>query len=757
VTTANRWRNTATQRATAGLRELRLSGLLLIALAVATAGLHLILVGLSWWFNAIVVMIVVLGSAAAVRYLLRPRWLPTLVAAVVGAAAITVEFAGSTAVLGVIPTGDTVERFRQLVVSADDSIAAQSTPAVAVPGILFLICVSIAGMAILMDAVALWWRAPAVSGIPLLVVLAVPSIVRTDLADPVFFELTAVAYLFVIRVRIRRVQPAAALAAGAVAVLGALIVPMLLPPISPADDINAGSAGFAATVNPIINLGANLRKTSPVPALTYTTTADSGEYLQLTTLDSFDGNQWEPDVPKPIKGNSVSAIGAAPGLTSAVQRSRIQTTIQVTSTQGKWLPVPYPAKSITGLQGDWFWEPKALEVLSPNADMQGQRYTVTSLDVEPTQDQLEQAPRSQTSPLAKVPRGLDPIVAQTAKKMVGTAKTDFDKAIALQDWFRGGTFKYSVRAPAAAGFDGSGLDVIVPFLKAKSGYCVHFATTMAVMARTLGIPSRVAVGFLPGTVSHVAGEGTAIYQVSSTDLHAWPELYFKGVGWVRFEPTPSRGFEPNFASASVAQPVPADSAAPAPVPTATPTAPVRQPRLPADPTAPQAGASVSQSAPGTNWGIVALIALLLVLLVPDFVRRRIRRKRMEAIRNSVNASATSWREMRDTARDLGIEVHDFATTREQASYFEAYVSERLAHRPGSRDRTLAAIGALRSMIEADAYTSTAPPFPGERMASALRLALKGLRRSVPLASRLRAELVPQSVLDRLIGRTPAIR
>ena len=62
---------------------------------------------------------------------------------------------------------------------------------------------------------------------------------------------------------------------------------------------------------------------------------------------------------------------------------------------------------------------------------------------------------------------------------------------------------------------------------------MQFASTMAVMARTLGIPARVAVGFAPGEKLAKGG-----YLVGAHDAHAWPELYFQGVGWVRFEPTP---------------------------------------------------------------------------------------------------------------------------------------------------------------------------------------------------------------------------
>src|SRR5690606_3022285 len=77
---------------------------------------------------------------------------------------------------------------------------------------------------------------------------------------------------------------------------------------------------------------------------------------------------------------------------------------------------------------------------------------------------------------------------------------------------------------------------------------------MASMARSLGIPARVAVGFAPGTPQ---ADGTVA--VGLRDAHAWPELYFEGIGWPRFEPTPTRGSAPAYTV-----PDPAGTAAPAP-------------------------------------------------------------------------------------------------------------------------------------------------------------------------------------------------
>src|SRR5699024_1469363 len=96
-----------------------------------------------------------------------------------------------------------------------------------------------------------------------------------------------------------------------------------------------------------------------------------------------------------------------------------------------------------------------------------------------------------------------------------------------QAYFRGDDFEYSLDAPEKA----SG-DAISDFLSDKKGYCVQFSSAMTIMARTMGIPARIGVGFAGGE------EDDGGYDVSMQDSHAWPELYFEGAGWVRFEPTP---------------------------------------------------------------------------------------------------------------------------------------------------------------------------------------------------------------------------
>ena len=130
--------------------------------------------------------------------------------------------------------------------------------------------------------------------------------------------------------------------------------------------------------------------------------------------------------------------------------------------------------------------------------------------------------------------------------------------MAIQKYLRSAEFTYSLQSPVQGGYDGNGLSVLADFLTQKSGYCIHFASAMAVMARLEGIPSRIAVGYAPGrstgaTVS-VAGQGAAAgvrgrlpgtpTRGRSSTSRAWAGS--------PFEPTPSRGVVPAYATEAAA-------------------------------------------------------------------------------------------------------------------------------------------------------------------------------------------------------------
>lgn len=122
-------------------------------------------------------------------------------------------------------------------------------------------------------------------------------------------------------------------------------------------------------------------------------------------------------------------------------------------------------------------------------------------------------------------------VTGLASRVTRGTTNAYDAAVALESYLR--QFKYEIDVPAPP----PDRDAVDWFLfTSKEGYCDYFASAMAVMARTLGIPSRVVTGYNTGTYN----QQTGLYDVRQENAHSWPELFFPSYGWVRFEPTPSQ-------------------------------------------------------------------------------------------------------------------------------------------------------------------------------------------------------------------------
>jgi protein-glutamine gamma-glutamyltransferase len=129
----------------------------------------------------------------------------------------------------------------------------------------------------------------------------------------------------------------------------------------------------------------------------------------------------------------------------------------------------------------------------------------------------------------QLPTNLDPRIAELAKKISGNANNPYEQSLAMEKYLQT-NFTYTLNIQGKPG-----VDPLTYFLfESRAGFCEYFATAMAVMLRTQGIPSREVNGFLPGEYNDVAGD----YIVRASDAHSWVEAYFPGVGWLTFDPTP---------------------------------------------------------------------------------------------------------------------------------------------------------------------------------------------------------------------------
>lgn len=724
---------------------LRVSLALLLCFSVAIAGLHTLLNDFGWWFSASFIVLATLGAAAATRVRTANRLMPTLVASLVLLGVLTAMFASEGALLFVLPWLESFETFGQLLASGAATIQSNSAPLAITAGIHFQLSLGLGALAIIADLIAITWRAPALAGVPLLVVLAVPAAVGTRLTDILIFVLAAAGYLMLLRSGRRVPQPGRAVAFGVLAVTLTLLLPLILPPVQESRAATSGVSGYLSGVNPVLNLGADLRRDLPRTMLTYSSRTNDPQYLRLVSLQNFTADTWKPDEVELDTDNTPTLVGAPPGLSSEVLTTNETTWVDVLNLGSPWLPVPYPATRVTGLLGTWLWDADALTFTSQRNIASGENFRVESLAVLPTPSQLASA--GQRVPagfghFTQLPAELPAIIASTAAEVTAGSEGNYAKAVALQNFFRDGSFGYSETAPEDNGYDGTGMEMIAEFLQAKTGYCVHFASAMAVMARTLDIPSRVAVGFLPGEATDDLVQGRVSYRVTTRNVHAWPELYFDGIGWIRFEPTPGRGFVPSYADeATPGVPVPpvTPTTAPTAEPTVTPTpSSVAAPR---DEQIASGGGSTASDA--GSWLLAGLLSIagLGLVLIPAGVRVVQRAVRVRRAHRRWPIATTLWRELLQSAEDVGIRVPPGSTPRQVGTILESAV-------PLS-DAAAQALARLLGLVESQSFA--APDRHTRRQGRPdgpvgdFALVVSAVRGGARLRTRLAAALAPRSI------------
>ncbi|WP_329563428.1 DUF3488 and transglutaminase-like domain-containing protein [Kitasatospora sp. NBC_01266] len=710
-------------------------------------------------------------------------------------------------VVGVLPGSGSVQAFTSLLQSAGNDIGQYAIPAPATPGLRFLLILAVAVVAVAVDALAVSYRQAAPAGLPLLALYSVGTGLAgsDDGATWLWFLATGAGYLMLLfaegRDRLSRWGrvfrgAGAAESSGGLPTGGhqigvvALVCALLLPVLAPNWDLSlvnggfgdsgSGSGGNISALSPVVSLADALRRPSNQQLIRYhgTDPALATAYLRITALDEFNGQEWKPGtqkdeaVPNPLPRPE--------GLAGDVASRTFDTQISVSpDLSTSWLPAPYPINQVRP-PGDWRYEPAVGSLIGDHGQQAtGLNYTVSSLSIDPTADQLRAAPpapKSITDSYLGLPANLPSQVKDIALQVTSGKDTAYDKAVALQDWFSTtGGFTYSTSVPSD-----TGPAAILKFLQDKKGFCVHFASSMAAMARTLGIPARVAVGFAPGQ-----DLGNGDYVVTSNDYHAWPELYFSGAGWLRFEPTPSRGVAPDYTGAQAA---PSSSAGPD-QPSATAGDPGATPSADACPAAarkqgaceqpdqgqhsaapaPLAATPTGSGLPPQLLGLIAAGAVVLLLLLwPMVWRARLRRARLGGGRRRPGGPGgglteaqvlAAWQELVDSAWDLGIPPDE--------AYSPRHTGERISEAGGLDDSARAAVGRVALATERVLYAREAePPAP---LGPDVREVRAGLLASAARRRRLRALLLPPStarvgwqLADRLLalrlrGRAAATR
>lgn len=670
------------------------------ATTIATmSSFHSVFRGWQWLYVCALVTAVAVAVCSGVRATGKSQVWTTGAAVVATLLLLTSLFASSTAWLKIVPTAATATKLFDLGGLAMRRFVEEQAPLQVHQPDLFIMATLTAVVAITTDWLCAGRRLPALAGIIFAAVFLLPTVAAGLRPDPVVFALIAAGWLYLLRTEVRsktfrseRVPhrqwarvPAAAIA------VAALAAGLAIPPILPAGTSlgiswgNGPPGAFEAGINPIVVLGENLRRQSDVKVLEYTTDGDRPVYLKAATLQDFTGTTWEPG-PSVMSDRESERSEGGEAIQQQIARRDVTTGVDILALNARYLPVPYPVKSVTGLEGNWQWQPDGRTFETMSSNTRGQSYSATSAEVSPTKEQMRRSDARTIGTLVgytSLPAAVPKSLIDEAHRVTDKMSNDYDKAIALQSYFTSGNFTYSETAPVAEGFDGNGLEVLDRFLQEKQGYCVHFSSAMAVMARVLGMPARIAVGYAPGIPTERKKNGKQVYEVASNLLHAWPEIHFDGVGWVSFEPTPGRGVETNFRS---------EFAAPGLAPQSAAAEDRRSDRqIRSDAITDQAGAGRQKSASAAPIGLGAGV-LILVLALPALVRVNRRRLRLRPVASVED----QWRELIDTARDYGIRAYRADTP--------GSFGRRLATAAGPQS---AALDRLIAAVEEQRYARTA--------------------------------------------------
>lgn len=716
---------------------------LILFYVVTVSTLSPLLDGAGWWLSVTLLGTIVLSAAAAARSLGVRTWIATLIAAAVWLALLVLFFAPDDSFALVVPTFDTAQVFFDLARDGQRSIQRQGTPAEADMGIRFVLAVGAGAFAIVLDAVAISARMPAFVGVPAVAIALVPGVVLGDV-NLVALALCGAAYLLVLwaDTRVRRMsgqRPGGMLGIGAIAVAGSLVFAAAAPGYN-GESLLASSGGsvFGRGVSPLVDLGKDLRRPGGAQQFSYVTTSDESLYFRLLTLDEFNGTTWRAGSDRTRLPNEPGTLLSVPGLSDDIETEPTTTTMRIDGMVAPWLPVPFPSVRVVGADGRWVWDTEGLTLSSRLSSASGQTYIAESVLIKPTRDQLIAAQPDfppNVDRFLQLPDEVPAILTSTLAEVTAERTNAYDKAFAIQQFLRSTAFIYSVEAPVDDGYDGDGFDVIAKFLEKKSGYCVHFSSAMAILARMAGIPARVSLGYLPGD-RIVGADARLSYTVGTDDLHAWPELYFAGIGWVPFEPTPGRGVVPDYARAPTNG---ADGRGGGDVAASERQQSEQGPVAPVDTSSTAGGAAVQPPSPAALTG--ASLVLLLLLSAPASVRLVRRRVRLRALRAGRAGPLTAWREISDTAQDHGIPVTEMDTPRAFAAVLAA------------KPMTSSESEALAGLLDAVEHVRFANPekrlgvVRGSGLATAAEQVSGAIRRNAEVADRVRATCAPASVLS----------
>ncbi|MCB1027961.1 MAG: transglutaminase domain-containing protein, partial [Microthrixaceae bacterium] len=496
----------------------------LVALTIATAlGFSRLFSGWDWLAAVLVPALVVHASEAVSRRARLSAWFAPAVAAVLGLIAWVNLTLPETTMLG-LPTGETIPRFVELTGESFESFRRLIAPAPAQPGFIAAASLALLVVALYSDTAAHRGNVPVqavTTHVGVFIFGATLARGPAQLSSAVVFTAALGAHLLAVRTvssgrgrwrsgeRSGGTWAAARLGAGAlaVAVLAATVAHLTFTQDrTPVLDLTELSSDRAdrQVLSPLVSVTDQLGPQSDNVMFTVESPEPSPTYWRLTALGTFEDNVWSStDTYEDVSGD-------LPDVATLPTRSTVDQTVAIDGLAGIWMPAAADPVKVASEIPVSFDAPSATLIVTDGDEMpQGMTYAVRSAipDVSapvpavPRGDEIDEA--------LEVPEDLSSDVAREAALITGGFDGDVDKLRALQDNLRGGDYDTSADYRAAA-------DPTAAFLKRRRGYCTQYASAFVLMARTLGYPARIGVGFTPG----VYDEDTGTWTVTGRQAHA---------------------------------------------------------------------------------------------------------------------------------------------------------------------------------------------------------------------------------------------
>jgi transglutaminase-like putative cysteine protease len=485
-------------------------------------------------------------------------------------------------------------------------------------------------------------------------------------------------------------------------------------------DLHAERVSVVDTVNPLVEVRTQLLGV-PREVLALRLSVAGGRLparwrvVRVAVLDRFDGASWQPSAQYRTTGTTLRASDPPP-----VPAVETRAAIRLTSPESPFVPtVGQPSRvDVTGLA----YDPESGTLVDTTPAPRGRSYELRALVPSASDALLRRARPDVTAPARYLAVPAAPDLRRLAE-VRGRGTTAMDQLTALTRFLRDPhRFPYDVSAAPGHSL-GTVRRMLVPHTAAdQRGAAEQHAAAFAVLARLLGFPTRIAVGYL--LTGRPAADGSL--RVTTATAHAWPEVKFQGLGWVPFEPTDTRDLR---GDAPPRSPLPGGESAVAPRTTTLP--PLVLPEIapggvPAGPLSRAVDIAI-----GVAVVVAGAMVLSAGLVLAEKARRRLRR------RSGLPAArvAGAWREVRDRLRERGVAVTPSSTPAE------------VAVRASSLGEVAAVVGRLAPIVTASTFSAAGPGEDAAHRAWELEAEVRRvLVAGVPLRRRAVAALDPRPLL-----------